>query len=1616
MKNYSRRFLALLIALVMVVGLFPAAAFAATPAGAEPSDAVRVFTAEDEAILKDDVFARIDEVKTTAAKTRGGIGALTEADYAALVPQVVKAVEASETYVPGTLHQNGSFLSWETTVGLPCCYSPRMEAELHNTENDPTPEEIARAEEEAQALLDRVTELKGGSAGSMNIGLIQPYWESSSSYSDSSFLNYSPTYKALWQSLYTATGGTGIRYSMTNANVDNVASTLTQCGLVIFDSHGTTDYDNGYDYTSRANSSYLCLTTSTGVTSADAVAQTGPYGTYYHVYSGGSYAYVDGTCIANHMNGNAPHSLLYMGICLGMATDGMHAPLRAKGVEVAYGYSQSVTFVGEKAYIQAILTDVMNGANFSTAVNNAKASVGPWDAYSSHPTEADAVADYTAFPIVVSSEDVYPGHGNVDAVQNVYSTWVLQGDSYEVSAVPNDPSYGSVSVVGYNVFAEPAAGYYTEGYTLLEGTASVTQSGNNFILEPTSDCVLQVNFAPKSPATVSYVANGVVQGTENSYLGDDVILPTQAAEIEDWTFVGWMTDTLAVTDDKPAYYKPGAACTVTSVNQTFYALYSYLEGDGSSCYRLVTETPDEWAGRYVISSAADANMRVMYGVSGNVNIEQESSGYTTLAAAGITLEEDILLNVADDYLFQVAEQSGSAYSFQSVSAGSWLAVYSSYLRTRENYESAYCNWTLSAAANGVLMRCTASTSYPYLIFNGTKFAAGGESQKSPIQLWKESPFGTVYYCTNPETQGHEHVLEAHPAKAPTCGAEGNSAYWQCSVCLRCFSDAAGENEIALASTVIPATGAHSFETWSANNDGTHSSACAVCGQASTESCSYDEVVTPPTATQQGYTTYTCTVCGYSYVGSFTQPLGENHTVHFEVPGVCAPVDDMICNSVAGITLPAVEAPEGYQFLGWVDAVCDNVETRPAQIYTGSYVTDRDVTLYALFQYVISDGSGETGFHLVTEPPDSWEGNYVISYQKNSASMFVMNGLSAGTSYEVSNGPGAVAFANTGMTMAEDGVLTGVADAYIFEVAREDNGLYSIRNTGVDSYLAISGELMALGSYTASTCGWNLSMTAEGYVSAKLAAGGTWPYLAFTTGGNKFWCLGNTNSIFFWKQAVAGTTYWTTVIGESGGDDYIVSFSVLGDVDVIDPMVCNAQTSITLPTAEGPEGYRFLGWVEEDYNNVTELPETILTGEYTPAGNVTLLALFTYNDYGGNPPTLTLMTVNDSFSDGDKIVIVESGGTHGLYQKAHNYAYVSDFDFTEDAEEILADELKYFNVTQVEGGWYLGDEVNGWLYTPDNQTNLTIRYNTAFMTAFTLTTYEGHLALQHTVSYNDNVFYVNCGTNLTGALTNKWRMVNANNMSGISTLNIYKLNEGGAALARYTTMLHSHTPGDPVVENTAAATCTEAGGYDTVVYCSVCGVELSREHTVVPALGHDYQAVVTEPTCTAGGFTTYTCSRCGDSYTGDETAALGHDYQAVVTEPTCTAGGYTTHSCSRCGDTYTDSETDPLGHDYGDWTVTTVPTCTEAGVETRTCSRCDAAETRPVEALGHDYNAVVTEPTCTEGGFTTYTCSRCGDSYTGDETEPLGHDFGDWTVTTAPSCTEAGVETRTCSRC
>ncbi len=52
-----------------------------------------------------------------------------------------------------------------------------------------------------------------------------------------------------------------------------------------------------------------------------------------------------------------------------------------------------------------------------------------------------------------------------------------------------------------------------------------------------------------------------------------------------------------------------------------------------------------------------------------------------------------------------------------------------------------------------------------------------------------------------------------------------------------------------------------------------------------------------------------------------------------------------------------------------------------------------------------------------------------------------------------------------------------------------------------------------------------------------------------------------------------------------------------------------------------------------------------------------------------------------------------------------------------------------------------------------------------------------------------------------------------------------------------------------------------------------------------------------------------CDECGDAYG----KLADHRYKAVVTAPTCTSNGYTTYTCASCGSSYKDSETVKTGH-------------------------------------------------------------------------------------------------------
>ncbi len=142
----------------------------------------------------------------------------------------------------------------------------------------------------------------------------------------------------------------------------------------------------------------------------------------------------------------------------------------------------------------------------------------------------------------------------------------------------------------------------------------------------------------------------------------------------------------------------------------------------------------------------------------------------------------------------------------------------------------------------------------------------------------------------------------------------------------------------------------------------------------------------------------------------------------------------------------------------------------------------------------------------------------------------------------------------------------------------------------------------------------------------------------------------------------------------------------------------------------------------------------------------------------------------------------------------------------------------------------------------------------------------------------------------------------------------------------------------------------------------------------------------------------------------------HDFAAVVTKPTCTREGYTTYSC-KCGESYVDDETALLPHTWNNGTVTKEPTEQEEGIRRHTCTACGETKDEPIDKLVHvhSYTDVVTAPTCTEKGYTTHTCT-CGESYVDAYTDPAPHTFGEWETVLAPTEETGGERRRSCTLC
>ena len=120
-----------------------------------------------------------------------------------------------------------------------------------------------------------------------------------------------------------------------------------------------------------------------------------------------------------------------------------------------------------------------------------------------------------------------------------------------------------------------------------------------------------------------------------------------------------------------------------------------------------------------------------------------------------------------------------------------------------------------------------------------------------------------------ETHIHDFTGREEIIKPATCTEKGEKRVY-------CLNSSCGEYTVVAIDMIDHIKGDWEItEQPSCNKTGTKVKKCTSCGKVmESESIAMtkhtlSDVVTPPTPTSQGYTTHTCTVCGYSYVDSYT---------------------------------------------------------------------------------------------------------------------------------------------------------------------------------------------------------------------------------------------------------------------------------------------------------------------------------------------------------------------------------------------------------------------------------------------------------------------------------------------------------------------------------------------------------------------------------------------------------------------------------------------------------------------------------------------------------------------------------------------------------------------------
>ena len=638
----TKKLLAGLIAVLMVLAIVPLASLAQT---------VNAASSEARKLAKlDEAWEGIEAVEKEAMERKAEPSEITKAAYTAALND--------------PLVDEGS-LVWESAIqfaftvdGMHCLY--------YYTARAAQPEDNTKGD----TIVTTFGKRTGNCAGSPDVLLVGPYYSSDSSFTDQ--------YKEEADSIAEATGGTCTKLVNANATGPAIAQNYTDKGVVIYDSHGT----------QSGTSSYLCLTTNSGITTTD-------YNNGWAV-SSGSAAYIDGRYIQNHVSGQLSNCLVWMAICEGMKKSGngtTGTALLAAGAAAVYGYSQSVSFTGDYKYEATFWTEMKNGATMADALTVMKNTWGV----------PDPVSGGDAYPIVMSPVDPFPS--NPDAAQTVYCDWTLFSqdpvalESFEIANTAGEAITSATLAMGKSygvkVNTNPSnANNYTISWTTSNpAVASVAASANGKTATLTGVGVGNATLT----ATVTTESKAVLTKTIN-------VVITEAPK--------WNPTTTIVPGEEYLIGFEVDGTVYLAVNYNVSASNHYYNSIGSNYYGYTA--PALMQGESVI------------GVSGNA--------------------DDL------DYCIWTFETASGGHIYSGHEDGYYLQVYSgtSYADLHPGTNSNY-TWTYDAEA-GTLYTYTSANRYAQYYTDGTTNmmgVTGSVPTNGIVKLYSvtaETPDpGAVYY-------------------------------------------------------------------------------------------------------------------------------------------------------------------------------------------------------------------------------------------------------------------------------------------------------------------------------------------------------------------------------------------------------------------------------------------------------------------------------------------------------------------------------------------------------------------------------------------------------------------------------------------------------------------------------------------------------------------------------------------------------------------------------------------------------------------------------------------------------------------------------------------------------